>query len=304
MNKKKIAVVGIGVGVSHLEALEKLKTEFPIEISGVGRATHGELSPRAKKAIGNAPIYVGNKMYDLLDTSDILLIATPDKDHYDPAFLSIDWALHTLIEKPAFIERQQGLDLIRLAEENGVLLDSATQMRMHSQGLANLINQYKPESISLTYLLPKTKLNMPDVLPNILPHILSLIPDLNGVEVRDIYQDKDQVNLQLLKKGLCIFAKLGYVPEQMKPERSVTLHTNTGTLERVFSQGSLGGQYQENWFSVEPVINPREALWRNWLQNIFSEDFPELRQECLKYREQRRERIMQEHLLLMQAMGK
>jgi len=314
MNTKRIAVIGTGIGLEHLKTLKFLESEFasgmaPFLISGIGKISDSELSPKAKDIIGTTLLFIGeSKIYDLIDRSDCVLVATPSKNHSEYASYALDIGLHVPIEKPLVEERVQGYSLISLAERRERSIDSATQMRSHRPGLAQLLTQVGKTTtivgMNITYILPTKPPRIdPPIIPNTLPHPLSVIPDLSDLRVNNVTYNSN-VKITLVGREFPIFIELGYAPQE-QARRKLTLYTDSGNVERLFSASfSPEKGYCERWFSDEDIKNPRESLWRTWINNILAQDIPEKRQACLEHRAQIRKRTLQEHELLMQAMEK
>ena len=151
MKPIRIAQVGFGMFGSHevarsLESIVKFGlapylgrtgyaclardlADVRFEIVAVGTRS-SESAERAASQIcdstGNHPeAFHGDKTWEeIIDRikPDILSVATPDDKHYEPTKYALSKGVHTFVQKPLSLKVSEAIDLVRIAEKNGVIL--------------------------------------------------------------------------------------------------------------------------------------------------------------------------------------
>jgi hypothetical protein len=112
----KISVIGIGhLGMIHARLL---KQRHDIELIGISDASP-ERSAYVSKEL-DIPIHESIDM--AIAESDAVIISASTKAHYDIAKKAINAGKHCFIEKPITSTYQEAVELIRLAEENKVIV--------------------------------------------------------------------------------------------------------------------------------------------------------------------------------------
>jgi len=304
-NKKLIGLFGFGnIGEQHLRTFIDLQKEYPIEVLGIARATEKPLSTELRALVGDIPIYTGSSTY-LLDNSNLICIASPDDTHWEYAAQALCAGIPTWVEKPLVLEEGQGKELVSLARQGNISFGTLTQMSMHRPDLDGLVFQVSQTStifrMGIVYMLPtKPPRANPPVIQNILPHPLSIIPDLSDRKVEDVKLNEGEVRVELTGEDFPISIDIGYVPKE-EARRKIILYTNSGKVERTFRTSFTKEEgYTETWISRRP--NPRRDLWRRIFEDLFAQDISEKRQACFEQREGGYQRTLQENELLMQAM--
>ena len=123
MKTLKIGFVGVGcISGIYLENITKLFRE--IEIAGVCDLVR----EKAENAAKNYPIpKIYNDMYELFADPDvdIVLNITRPADHYEVTRAALLAGKHVYSEKPLAAEFDKGLELVKLANEKGLMLGGA-----------------------------------------------------------------------------------------------------------------------------------------------------------------------------------
>ncbi|HSP48225.1 MAG TPA: Gfo/Idh/MocA family oxidoreductase, partial [Clostridiaceae bacterium] len=67
---------------------------------------------------------VTGDMEDVLNDGeiDLVIVCTPDSTHYEIAKKALEHGKHVVVEKPFVLDSQDGLDLIRIAKENHLMI--------------------------------------------------------------------------------------------------------------------------------------------------------------------------------------
>lgn len=118
MEKVKIAVAGLGfIGPAHIEALRRLPN---IDVVAVGDVNADYAREKAQQ-LGIASSY-GN-FDELLKHEGVACvhICTPNFLHYDMAKAALQAGKHVLVEKPLATTLQEGEELVKLAQESGLV---------------------------------------------------------------------------------------------------------------------------------------------------------------------------------------
>ena len=117
MYKLRTAIAGVGfVGRAHIEALRRLG----VEVAGLLDITP-EKGRAAAQGLG-VPLSYGN--FDELvadQTVDVVHICTPNHLHYSMAKAALKAGKHVVCEKPLAANSRQSLELVRLAQETGLV---------------------------------------------------------------------------------------------------------------------------------------------------------------------------------------
>jgi predicted dehydrogenase len=100
------------------------RTMGPVEVDLVAALTRtGSRGERLKSEWPRLVNCAGDRgMDDMLNAGvDVVCVATPDNRHYEIARKALQASKHVLIEKPSVLTREELQELIRLADEQGVL---------------------------------------------------------------------------------------------------------------------------------------------------------------------------------------
>ncbi|MCE5251430.1 Gfo/Idh/MocA family oxidoreductase [bacterium] len=92
------------------------------------RQSADRASDQFEKSTGSRPkSYYGEKCWIPIieeEHPDILVVATPDNLHYEPARFALAHGVHVIVEKPLSLRVSEVMELVATAETNGLLLGS------------------------------------------------------------------------------------------------------------------------------------------------------------------------------------
>jgi predicted dehydrogenase len=125
----KAAVVGTGfIGVVHVEALRRLG----IEVTGIVGSTPERASEKAKAAGLPAPYPSFEAM--LADPAvEVVHLTTPNRLHFDQARAALAAGKHVVCEKPLGMDSTETAELLRLAEQSGLVHAVNFNIRFYAQ---------------------------------------------------------------------------------------------------------------------------------------------------------------------------
>ena len=114
----RVAVVGAGIyGIHHLDAYTQNKRVKLVAVC--------DLSEKIRESIEeNYHVKTYSDVIEMLENEklDAVSIATPDAYHLQPAMEALKRGLHILVEKPLATTYEDGLKMVNLAKERGLLL--------------------------------------------------------------------------------------------------------------------------------------------------------------------------------------
>jgi predicted dehydrogenase len=116
------------VGYAHL-ARELAEIEFEMAAVGARSKTSAEkAAEQYEEATGKRPrTYFGETPWENIINDvkpDILVVATPDDKHFNPAIYALKRGVHVLCEKPLALHVDEAMKLVTEAEKQGLLLGS------------------------------------------------------------------------------------------------------------------------------------------------------------------------------------
>ena len=125
----KAAVVGTGfIGVVHVEALRRLG----IEVTGIVGSSPERAAEKAKSAALPAPYPSFEAM--LADPAvDVVHLTTPNRLHFEQARAALAAGKHVVCEKPLAMTSAETGELLRLAEESGLVHAVNFNIRFYPQ---------------------------------------------------------------------------------------------------------------------------------------------------------------------------
>jgi predicted dehydrogenase len=122
----RAGVVGTGfIGVVHVEALRRLG----IEVAGVVGSTPERA--RAKPAL--PPAYESYEALLADGGVDVVHITTPNRLHHEQAKAALEAGKHVVCEKPLAMTSEQTAELVRLADESGLVHCTNFNIRFYGQ---------------------------------------------------------------------------------------------------------------------------------------------------------------------------
>jgi predicted dehydrogenase len=125
----KAAVVGTGfIGVVHVEALRRLG----VEVTGVVGSSPERAAEKARAAALPAPYPSLEAM--LADPAvDVVHVTTPNRLHYEQVKATLAAGKHVVCEKPLGMDSTETAELLRLAEESGLVHAVNFNVRFYAQ---------------------------------------------------------------------------------------------------------------------------------------------------------------------------
>ena len=125
----KAAVVGTGfIGVVHVEALRRLG----VEVTGIVGSSPERAAEKARAAALPAPYPSFEAM--LADPAvDVVHLTTPNHLHYDQVRAVLAAGKHVVCEKPLAMNSEETGELLRLAEESGLVHAVNFNIRFYAQ---------------------------------------------------------------------------------------------------------------------------------------------------------------------------
>jgi predicted dehydrogenase len=125
----KAAVVGTGfIGVVHVEALRRLG----IEVTGIVGSTPERAAEKSKAAGLPAPYPSFEAM--LADPAvEVVHLTTPNRLHFDQARAALAAGKHVVCEKPLGMDSGETAELLRLAEQSGLVHAVNFNIRFYAQ---------------------------------------------------------------------------------------------------------------------------------------------------------------------------
>ena len=125
----KAAVVGTGfIGVVHVEALRRLG----VEVTGVVGSSPERAAEKARSA-GLPPPY--SSFEAMLDDPavDVVHLTTPNHLHFDQVRATLAARKHVVCEKPLAMDSTETAELLKLAEESGLVHAVNFNLRFYAQ---------------------------------------------------------------------------------------------------------------------------------------------------------------------------
>jgi predicted dehydrogenase len=125
----KAAVVGTGfIGVVHVEALRRLG----IEVTGVVGSSPERAAEKARAAALPAP-YPGFEAMLADPAVEVVHLTTPNHLHYDQVRATLAAGKHVVCEKPLGMDATETAELLRLAEQSGLVHAVNFNIRFYAQ---------------------------------------------------------------------------------------------------------------------------------------------------------------------------
>ena len=128
----KAAVVGTGfIGVVHVEALRRLG----VEVTGIVGSTPERAAEKARTAGLPAP-YPSFEAMPADPAVEVVHLTTPNHLHYEQVRAVLAAGKHVVCEKPLAMNSEETGELLRLAEESGLVHAVNFNIRFYAQNLA------------------------------------------------------------------------------------------------------------------------------------------------------------------------
>jgi predicted dehydrogenase len=132
LRELRAAVVGTGfIGVVHVEALRRLG----IEVTGIVGSTPERAAEKARTAALPAPYPSFEAM--LADPAvEVVHLTTPNRLHYEQTKQALAAGKHVVCEKPLAMDSTETAELLRLAEQSGLVHAVNFNIRFYPQCVA------------------------------------------------------------------------------------------------------------------------------------------------------------------------
>ncbi|XVH33845.1 Gfo/Idh/MocA family oxidoreductase (plasmid) [Haloferacaceae archaeon DSL9] len=170
----RAGVIGVGsMGQNHARAYAELGTTSLEAVFDVDTARAEAVAARHGT--------VALEMDDFLAAVDIASIAVPTAFHYEMARQCIEAGVHVLVEKPFVDNVEEGRELIRLAEEHGVVLQVGHIERFNPivAAIQELVEDLDVIAVTAERLGPPPKREIDDTaVMDLMIHDLDIVLDL------------------------------------------------------------------------------------------------------------------------------
>lgn len=144
----RAAVVGVGVqGKRHAEKLAALPESALVAVFDTDAARARAVADE----LGAEPV---SDVADLIGRVDAAVIASPTSTHYDVGRTLLDGGIHLLVEKPITRTRDEAEQLVRLADDKGLVLQVGHLERYNPVVVALADNIRNPQFIESNRIAP------------------------------------------------------------------------------------------------------------------------------------------------------
>lgn len=233
MDKIRTAVIGAGkMGAIHAKVYDELDNS---ELVGIVDSDIESARSLAKKYKCD----YFNSAEEIIGKVDAVTISTPTTVHFELAKFFIENKIPVLIEKPLASTVEQGKEIVRLAQENGVVVAVGHSERCNPvvQALRRL--DIKPKFIECNRISPYPFRSMDiSVVLDVMIHDIDIILSLAASKVKEVYavgvgiieEDKEDIcNARIIFENGCI-ANITASRLALKTERKVRVFSREGYL--------------------------------------------------------------------------
>jgi predicted dehydrogenase len=207
MQKVRVAVIGVGhLGNIHAKIYKELENCSLAAVCDID-------TKRLEEVSGQLGIPGFLDYRQLLDKVDAVSIATPTRLHYEIAYEFLKKKVHTLVEKPFTSDIAQADKLIKIARENGCILQVGHIERFNSAFSATQKLIKEPRFIECHRLSPFPNRSLDvgvvlDLMIHDLDIVLGLVNSdlkkMDAVGVPVLTQFEDIANVRLTFKNGCV----------------------------------------------------------------------------------------------------
>ena len=178
----RTAVVGVGyLGKFHAEKYSQLESSQLVGVVDLDGARAGEVA-------GNVGARAFTSYHDILEMVDAVSVAVPTNLHFEVARDFLERGVGVLLEKPMTVTLEEADKLIRIARENGAVLQIGHLERFNPAVLAlgdSLTDPRFIESIRIAPFKPRgTEVN---VVLDLMIHDIDIIQNIVRSPVRHIH---------------------------------------------------------------------------------------------------------------------
>ncbi len=144
----RTAVIGAGVqGQRHAEKLAALPASQLVAVVDID-------VERANTVAANLGTEAVADYRDLIGHIDAVALSTPTSTHFEIASTLLENGIHLLLEKPITTTLDEARDLVRLAEDNGIVLQVGHLERFNPAVVALTQHVRQPQFIESTRIAP------------------------------------------------------------------------------------------------------------------------------------------------------
>lgn len=178
----RTAVVGVGyLGKFHAEKYSQLESSQLVAVVDLD-------GTRAEEVAGNVGARAFTSYHDILERVDAVSVAVPTNLHFEVARDFLERGVGVLLEKPMTVTLEEADKLIRIAQENGAVLQIGHLERFNPAVLAlgdSLTDPRFIESIRIAPFKPRgTEVN---VVLDLMIHDIDIIQNIVRSPVRHIH---------------------------------------------------------------------------------------------------------------------
>lgn len=237
----RVAVVGAGhMGLIHID---KLRVLPDVELAGIADVDGEKLGKLPEKE--GVPCVLDYRA--LPDGLDGVVIATPTDSHFSIASFFLGRGTNVFIEKPISSTPEEGRQLIRIAQENSLLLQIGHSERFNPSFTTLLSETRRPRFIQASRRGPFTGRSTDiDVVHDLMIHDLDLLLALTADEVIDVKARGialatdliDMAEAWVVFKGGCV-ASLTASRIAVERERYLTVYETDRLIHADFLAGKV-----------------------------------------------------------------
>ncbi len=127
----KAGVVGVGfIGLAHIEALRRIG----VNVVGVVGSSPERMAKKSAE-LDLPPVYASVEDLAADPEIDVIHIASPNAAHYDQVVTCLEAGKHVVCEKPLAVTSEQSADLVKRANEQGVIHAVCFNLRFYAHVL-------------------------------------------------------------------------------------------------------------------------------------------------------------------------
>lgn len=185
MSKIKVGVIGAGsMGKNHIRVYKELSNEC--ELVGF----HDIDKENSSKIVCQYSVNYFEKLDELLKSVDAVSIAAPTHLHKEQGVLCARNKKHILMEKPIAQKPEEAMEIIRICEENGVILQVGHIERFNPAiiELSNILKNQEIISLDFQRLSPYDKrISDTDVVKDLMIHDLDIMNSIVKSEISTLF---------------------------------------------------------------------------------------------------------------------
>jgi predicted dehydrogenase len=263
----RTAVIGVGyLGRFHAEKYYSLEHSNLVAVVD----THQQQAKEVAARFQTQPL---NDYRELIGQVDAVSIVTPTSLHYAIARELLEAGIHLLVEKPITVSVQEADELVRLAQQNNVILQVGHLERFNSAmlDLDKVLNN--PRFIETHRLAPfKPRATDVDVILDLMIHDIDIILSIVRSDVVDIAvsgtevlsNSTDIANARLSFENGCV-ANITASRISLKSERKMRIFQSDAYLSvdfqnRIFSYHRKG---TDEMYPGVPAIESQETEYQD-----------------------------------------